>query len=265
MVFIIANVEVARPVHRYASWIAKPGRGGRTPVAAVARRSRARDGGDDPRGVHLADRVAFIIDDVDVARPVHRHALGCSECGGERRVRSVQRAAEEGSSAREGGDDPRGVHLADPLVVRIADVDVARPVHRYALGVVELGLGRLTPVAAEASRSRARKSGDDPRGVHLADPLAQLLGDVEVARPVHRHVSGPVEPGRDGGDAPRGVHLADPAVLDFDDVDVARPVHRYALGRSGAGHGGDDSRGVHLADPAAHLIGEVEVARPVHG
>ena len=100
--------------------------------------------------------------------------------------------------AREGSDDPRGVHLADPLVVRIGDVEVARPVHRYASWGPELGLGGRTPIAAEAGRSRARKSGDDPRGVHLADPVAQPIGDVDVARPVHRHVSGPFEQGLGG-------------------------------------------------------------------
>ena len=84
MVLLIGDVEVARPVHRYASGGVKPGRGGRTSVAAEAGRSRARDGGDLPRRIHLADPVVRAIGDVEVARLVHRHfiwgiqhGLGC--------------------------------------------------------------------------------------------------------------------------------------------------------------------------------------------
>ena len=97
--------------------------------------------------------------------------------------------------------------MADPVVVRIGDVEVARLVHRHVIGVVELGRGGLTPVSAKAFRSRPRDGGARPRGVHLADPVVFRIGDVEVARPVHRQANRQVEQrsrsdAREGGDDP---------------------------------------------------------------
>ena len=244
----IADVDVFRPVHRHAAGKEEPRRSRR---AAVTGSPASRHRGDIARGgVHLADAVVERIGDIEIARPVHRYALGRAEprrC----RCRRAAVAAEAGSPAsREGGDIARrGIHLADAVVIRIGDIEVARPVHRHAVGAVELRRCRRGAVAAEAAeRPGPRHRGDAARGsVHLADALVVRIGDVEVARPIHRHAHWGVQPrrccraavaadagnssSRHRGDITRGsIHLADAVVLGIDDVEVTRPVQRHAPG-----------------------------------
>ena len=102
------------------------------------------------------------IGDVDVARAVHRHAKGVAEL----RLDCWAAVPTEAELAgpRERGDRSRGVHLADPVVARIGDVEVARSVYRHARGEVQLGLDRRTAVSAEPFFSSARDGVDSPVG-----------------------------------------------------------------------------------------------------
>ena len=202
------------------------------------------DCGDRPGGIHLADALVEGIGDVEVACPVHRHGIGAVELRLDRRTLVPAETGLPGP--RDRGDRPGGIHLANPVAAGIGDVEIACPVHRHTTGGGELRLGRRTPVPAETALPGPRDRGDRPGGIHLADALVEGIGDVEVARPVHRHAMGiselrlgrrtpvPAETARAGprdrSDRPGGIHLADAVVALIGDVEVARPVHRHAIG-----------------------------------
>ena len=160
MVTGIGNVEVARAVHGHAIGVAELRLDRRTPVPAEAEPSGPRDRGDDPCGVHLADALVAGFGNVEVARPVHRHATGVVELRLDRRTPVPTEAELPGP--RDRGDRPRRIHLADAVVTGIGDVEVARPVHRHATGVVELRLDRRTPVY---KRWPSGEGGDCPVGI----------------------------------------------------------------------------------------------------
>ena len=75
------------------------------------------------RRVVFIDRVVVVIDDVNVARTVHRHPGGVNRPQGN----------ESGSRMR------RGVVFFDRVVAGIGDVDVARPVYSDAKATVRVG------------------------------------------------------------------------------------------------------------------------------
>ena len=225
-------------------------RNGRATVPAGMGSPSSRYRGDVARGSsHLADAVAGGIADVNVFRPVHRHAAGKAEMRRSRRAAVAAEAAVRPPRRR--GDIARGgVHLADAVVERIGDIEIARPVHRYALGRAEPRRCRCrrAAVAADAGSPASREGGDIPRGsIHLADAVVIRIGDIEVARPIHRQAVGAVElrrcrrgavaaeagnsSSRHRGDITRGSsHLADAVVGGIGDVEVARPVQRHAPG-----------------------------------
>ena len=163
----------------------------RTPVPAAAELPRPRNRGDRPRRIHLADAVVDWIGDVDVARPVHRHGRGETETGLGRWPPVP--AAGGYSGPRNRRDRPRRIHFADAVVSGIGDVEVARPVHRHLPGGTEMRLDRRASVPAEAAYSGPRDRGDRPRRIHLADAMGVAIGDVDIARPVHRHADGAIE------------------------------------------------------------------------
>ena len=293
MVCEIGDVEVACAIHHHASGLVQLGLDRRAAVPAESPLSRARNGGDRPRGIDLANAVVVLIGDVEVARPVHRHASGQEE----RRLDRRAAVSAEASlfRARDGGDRPGAIDPADAVVVSIGDIEVARPVHRHAIGIVETRLSCRAAIPAEPLLSRARNGGDRPGGIHLADAVVVGIGDVEVACAVHRHAIGQVETRlscraavlaeptttRNGGDRPDGIDLADAAVVAIGDVEVARAVHRHAIGivetrlscRAAipaetvlprSRNGGDRPGGIDPADAVVVAIGDVEVARGIY-
>ena len=187
--------------------------------------------------------------------------------------------------ARNRGNRPRGIDLANAVVVPIGDVEVARAVYRHASGRCKLGLYCCTAVPAEAVLSCSRNRGDRPCGIDLANAVVVPIGDVEVARAVHRHASGrsklglnrrtsvPAKPllsrSRNSADLPRGIDLANAVVSPIGDVKVTRAVHRHISGRVKLGLDGRTSvpnnrqagEGVDcVADP---LVAELRL-RPGH-
>src|SRR5262249_30871085 len=124
-------------------------------------------------------------------------------------------------------------------------------------GAVEPGLFGRAAVAGEAARAVAGEAGDLAGRVDAPDAILDLVGDVDVAVPVERHVAGHRESTGEVADGPVGVDPAEPAVVLVDDVgaaggvegDVAGFVEPGLVGRAavareaggaGAGHGGDD-------------------------
>ena len=239
----IGDEQVAQGVHPHTLKAGEAGARRGTAVAGEAQRGIAHHDGDDAcGGVHPADAVVVRIGDVQVARGIYRHTARTRQAGAGGRAAVAGKAM--CATARHGGDDAfGGLHAADAAVARIGDEQVARGVHRHTLGEAQAGGGGGAAVAGEAPGAGARHGGDDPTGpVHPADAVVELIGDVQVARGVHRHIGGDAQAGA-GGRA---------------------TVPGEARG-AGARHGGDDAcGGVHPADAAVARIGDEQVARGVH-
>jgi hypothetical protein len=88
---------------------------------------------------------------------------------------------------RERGHHASRRDLADGAVERVGDEDVARPVHRHALGAAEAGVGTRA-VRASAQRAVPASVDTTPSGVTFR--MVVVVGDEDVARPVHRHARG---------------------------------------------------------------------------
>ena len=178
-------VDVARGVHVYAPGLAELRRRRRPPVAAEPSGPGAGDRRNVPRsGIDLADSVVFPIADVEVARGVHRHPAGLVQLrrGGRPAITAEARRAagkrlddrpgqQAAGRADEGGDVPgSGVDLADTVVVRVGDVDVAGAVHRHPVGTVEPRRRRQAAVSREAGHPRgASKDGNASPTANPAD------------------------------------------------------------------------------------------------
>ena len=85
-----------------------------------------------------------VVGDVEVAARIHRHVVGGVELGAGGQAAVAGEAGAAGAGY--GGDVPGGqVHLADPVVVVVGDIDVVACVYRHAGGVGEVALVAATP------------------------------------------------------------------------------------------------------------------------
>ncbi len=143
----IGDVEVARPVRRHGMGTVQPRLERRAAVSAVPSPSAPRHRGNVPRGVDPADAVVESIGNVEVAQPVHAQAVGVGQLGRGRRTAVPAESFRPGPCDR--GNVPRGVDLADAMVVPIGDVEVAVRIHRHACGIVQPRLDRRLVVPVE--------------------------------------------------------------------------------------------------------------------
>ena len=236
MVVGIGEENVVGTVDGDTEWEIQPGRS-RQPAVSQEALCRSHDCGDHPRSVHLPDPVVGVVRDEEVARGVEVDAEGVIEPG---RSRLPAVPEEAYCRPRDSGDDPRGVHLPDLVVVAISDVEFAPGVEGDVSRSIKLGRSRLPAVPGGATCRRPRYRGDDPRGVDLPDPVVEAVGDVEVARGIEGDAGGAIQLGcgrgtavpakccrpvaRDRGDDPIGGDLPDPMVELIRDVEVAREV-----------------------------------------
>ena len=104
----------------------------------------------------------LVVGDEQVARGVDGDAVGVVQLGG---GRGPVVAAVTGGAVAGDGDDVAGRldHLADHVVVRVGDEQVARGVDGDAGGVVQLGGGR-GPVVAAVTGGAVAGDGDDVAG-----------------------------------------------------------------------------------------------------
>ena len=230
MVSGVGDQQVARTVHRHAAGAPELGRGGRAAVPGEPGRAIARDGIDVTGGHrpavehagarrHHPDPAVAGVGDQQVARTVHRHALRGPElgCGGQAAVPGVPRGAIPGHGVDVPGFHRLPVEGAGPVrhhpdrvtalvrdrIVAVADDQVARPVHRHAVGRGDVGFGGQAaipgrpdgPIACHRvdvpGRHRLPVEGAGPRR-HYPDPVVAPVADHEVALVVH-HDSARVE------------------------------------------------------------------------
>ena len=193
---------------------------------------------DDSPG-DFADAAVAQVGDVEAAAPIQcdvgREEQGRAGCGGaiagEARV----------SVGREGADGAVRRHLADPVVERVGDVEVACGIDRHALRPVQLGVDGRRAVAAVSGQAGARHRRDGAIGRDPADHVVARVGDVQVARGVEGQAGRPVELRGRGGAA------------------VAR-ISGHSCSREGA----DGAVRGDLADPVGVAVGHVDVAGGIH-
>ena len=93
------------------------------------------------------------------------------------------------------------IHLAHYLVQKIGDINVARRIHRYAIGRIEARRWWPTRhrrnIAPCRSRERWQFSGTLR---HFADPIVGAIGDIDIARRIECHRDGRIQFGNGGGD-----------------------------------------------------------------
>ena len=148
----VRNVEVAAAVQSKPRGAVERRRGGRAAIAAEAEGPRAGDGRDVPgRGIDLADAVLEVVRDVEVAGAVQRKPAGVSKPrrGGRAAIAAEASRPRSGDGRNVAG---RGIDLADTVVVRVRNVEVAGAVQRNPCGEVEPRRGGRAAIAAEAGR-----------------------------------------------------------------------------------------------------------------
>src|SRR5581483_2490507 len=131
----------------------------------------------------LADGRALAVDDVEVAGAIDRDAVGREEPRGG--AGAVGRAGGAGGAGH-GGDVGVRRDLADRVVARVDDVEVAGGVDGERGGGVEARGGAVAVGGARRERG-AGERGDHAAGGDLADRLVPAVGDEQVAAGVGDH------------------------------------------------------------------------------
>src|SRR5208282_882083 len=171
------------------------------PVVAAVTSFAVTGDGDDVAGRldHLTDSVVETVGKEHVAGGVDGDAAGAVQLGG---GRGAVVAAVTSFTVTCDGDDVAGRldHLADHVIVKVGDEQVARGVDGDVAGVIQFGGGRGAVVAAVTGFAVAC-DGDDVAGRldHLADHVIVKVGDEQVARGVDGHATGIVQLGGGGG------------------------------------------------------------------
>ena len=140
--------------------------------------------GGSMRVGNLADALVIRVRDVEVAVAIDGH------CAWQRKLCSGRCAAIPGVSCctRAGNrSDDAAAHLADTLVVRVRDIEVAAAINRDTHGCVEIGRGCHPVVAAVAFQSRPGDRRDLAALRYLAHNMVLRVGQIEVATRVVGH------------------------------------------------------------------------------
>src|SRR5262245_53782332 len=144
------------------------------------------------------------VGNVDVAVFIHSHILRFAESRPRRwaAVAGEPRLAVTGDRVDQAG---RRSHLANAIVVVIANVYVARAIYRDAYREIEQGLGRGASVSAETGLFRlAGDSADHALWSDLADRVVVGIGQVQVSRAIEIDAQRPGKPRQTGRAAVSG-------------------------------------------------------------
>ena len=148
----------------------------------------ARDARCASQGAHravrgnLADGGVQGVRHIKVAGPVHRDAVGRVEPGGAADAIAVA------ATGRRAGDRGDNAGLGDPAndgIAGVGDIEIAGRIHGNPAGLVESRVAARSVLRTDGT-GRARQRCDLARRADLADRVAGRIGDVEIARPIHR-------------------------------------------------------------------------------
>ena len=132
--------------------------GGRPVVAGVPLHSSARDGGDDPAGVNLANAIIEAIRDVQVAMAIHRDGHRINLRGDRRTIVSSELRISVPSHRI---DSAIHRYAANYEIARVGDIQIPLGVQRDAAGEVERSARRGSAVATVSGNARACVSADN--------------------------------------------------------------------------------------------------------
>ena len=203
--------------------------------------------------------------------------------------------------ACEGKDDALKVYLADEVVSRVGNVDLAQVVHGDVFGLGEVGVYGPPQVTSGARNASAGDGGYySVECIDLSDPVIERVSDVDVAAAVYVHtlrgMEGCVERGtfvtlearaagtRGGGDdSGSEVDFSNAVVAGVCNIEVVIVVDGESEGRvegggrcgasvsreariAGSGNGRDYfSFDIDLANSVSRAVGDVNVAAAVDG
>ena len=105
----------------------------------------------------------------------------------------------EDAGAGDGGDDALRRDFANPVVLRVADIEVARSVDGEAGGLLQPGVDGGLIVTVVASLVRASDGADDSRGRDLADAIVAGVEEIQGTGGIDLDVGGFLRPGLGGG------------------------------------------------------------------
>ena len=146
------------------------------------------------------------VGDEDVSHVVRHHAARGIQPGGSRRT-FVARSARD-PRARDGGNHSGRTYLANGVVARVGDEEIAGGIEGAGARRVQLGETRRAVVSGAAPRSVARGRLQRASGRQAQDAVVAGIHDVQVAAAVGAHRRGPRSCAASGG-VPSG--LAPPA------------------------------------------------------
>ena len=198
VVAAIGDVDVAELVRGHAGGSVQLRLGAARAIAAIARRSGAREGRDDSTCGDLAHYMVSGIGDIAVPKGIHRRGLRKVQLGFGRRP-AVARVTVAAVAGYRGDGGALGDH-ADAPVQRIGHIEVPVRIHGDAGGRVQLGGAGLPGLARESGRTVAGDRVDVEFGIDHAHAAIGRLGDVHVAGGIHRNTVR-LEQARSGGQA----------------------------------------------------------------
>ena len=145
LVGCVVDVKIAGGVDGNTKWAVEFRTCRDASVSSEASRSGSGHGRDDAVCIHFADAIRAKVGDVEIAHGVECHATGMSQGRGDRRATVAdgvgRRAANRAAGAGHGRDDAGRAYLADGVVKRVHDVEIARRVEGHAVWCIE-GRGR---------------------------------------------------------------------------------------------------------------------------
>src|ERR1019366_8848608 len=117
------------------------------------------DGGQDPVGRHLSNHHVAGVGDEHVAGRIDRDCLRVVQLGGGGGTAVAAEPASAGTG--DGGDDPVGRHLPNPIVKCVGDEKVTGCIGRHSCWEVQLGGRGWAAVTADTLAARGVHHGGD--------------------------------------------------------------------------------------------------------
>ena len=155
MVVGIRNVDVVQAIYKNAKREVQACLGGRPPIARKTRPSCSGYSGNNACiRIHLPNlmqNTPTYLTDVDVPRPIHKNTSGipCPRLGGRDSIPVLR------SSARYSGDDTRlCIHLPNPAIVLVRNIEVACVIHSKVPRAIQSRLRRRPSIACITARDR---------------------------------------------------------------------------------------------------------------
>src|SRR5262249_43599936 len=142
----VRDVQIARCIEGDTRRTTELRESGRAAIAAVTPRSVACHGADETVRGNPADAVVTVVRDVQIARPIHGHAIRTIELRGSgwAAIAAVTRCF----IACHGADETVRGNLADAAVPQVRDVQIARPIHGHTKRNIELRGSGWAAIAA---------------------------------------------------------------------------------------------------------------------